>query len=139
MANPDLHANREVKQEKHGYRCEWISKWHRERLGFHEPTIDLDMICLEFSRGKPAALIEYKHHRSKMTEAEIAKSKAMQAICILANNSHIPFFVVKYKPDGPLFKICGVNYAAKKWFEKPTLLDEEKFISFHRALRGTGS
>lgn len=44
-----------------------ISDWHRA-IGDEMPAVDLDKVLIEYSSGRPKAVIDYKHQNGAMID-----------------------------------------------------------------------
>lgn len=127
--------------ERTGWRDESISKRHRD-WGINCPAVDLDFVLVEYDRGEPCAIIDYKH---KNARAFSSVHPTMRAVSKLATNSRIPFFIVKYTEKWDC-NILPINEFAEKCSEKylndPTgsrgYIREFEFVAFLYALRGRG-
>lgn len=121
--------------ERTGWRDERISRRHRE-WGFKLPAVDLDFPLLEYHYGKPAALIEYKSYQARTVDLGSASFRAM---ALLADNSNIPFFVVRYwasTQDAPWrFRVAPVNSFAHHYVDNITMMSELDFVTLLYRLR----
>lgn len=126
-----------TKKERTGWRDEKISRRHR-LWGFNCPAIDIDFIMIEYNKGIPVALIEYKRYTGSISNVH---QNSVNAIIILADNSNIPFFIVYYWDDVWAFQIFPVNNIAKEKlknskFVKSEIIPEQEYVSFLYELRG---
>lgn len=127
--------------ERTGWRDQSISEWHRE-WGINCPAVDLDFVLLEYDRGEPCAVIDYKHERARPFSSV---HPTMRAISKLATNSNIPFFIVKYTSERS-FNVLPINDFAQKSCEKHLndalgsrgYVSEFEFVAFLYAIRGRG-
>ncbi len=120
-----------VTQERTGFRDEALSRRHR-LWGFNCPATDVDLLMVEYDHGRPMALVEYKEY-----SAREAEPNAIKALCLLANNSRIPFFVVRYLRDLSRFRSFAQNDFARGFL--PTdgeALTELEFVTLLYRLRG---
>jgi len=114
-----------VRPERNGWRDEEISNRHR-MWGWDCPAADLDFVMVEYNFGKPAALIEYKHH--KCGPVDIGH-KSFQAMQHLADAADIPFLIAWYWPGKWAFKAMPVNRVAKQFFTSPyERMSERDFV-----------
>ena len=125
-----------MKEEQLGWRDARISQRHRT-WGSAVPAVDLDhFVLLEYSRSRPAALIEYKH-RSFRADLD---HPSLLALGVLASNSRIPAWIAEYDPDNWTFKLHELNTEALEYMEaQPHMfrrLSEEQFIFLLHDLRG---
>lgn len=127
-----------VRDERTGWRDQWLSARHK-LWGFDCPATDLDFLMLEFNNEKPCALIDYKeeHHSKDMSDS----ASGRKASKILADNSKIPFLIVRYVSHGNSYRvITGNEYAYKACQEYMNVLDrtltEVEYVTFLYWLRG---
>ncbi len=106
--NNNTNAFREVKKERNGWRCEWISERHRH-FGWDCPMTDLDFPALEYNSGKAVCLIEYKHYNAQIK----LNHPSMKAMTWMADKCEIPFFVVVYYPESNNYFVVPMNDSAK--------------------------
>lgn len=106
--NP-LGSLKEVKPERNSWRDEWISNRHRE-FGWDAPMTDLDFPALEYNKGVPVALIEYKHYKAKVT----LNHPSMKAMTWMADKCEIPFFTVIYYPEFNNYYVIPMNTCASQ-------------------------
>lgn len=102
-----------VKQERSGWRCEEISRRHRE-WGYNCPAVDLDFLVVEYNYGTPVALIEYKNRNYRSANTS---DRTYDALTKLADNyspKPLPFFVVVYDPADWWFIMHPMNDEAKR-------------------------
>jgi hypothetical protein len=126
-----------VRKERTEWRDLELSKRHRE-WGFHCPAVDIDFLMVEYYYGKPVAIIDYKRFTGSKNNTH---PKSYEAISILADNSHIPFFVVYYYDNPWSFRLEPINNIAKKIFEENKkklnkCLTEREYVEFLYWLRG---
>ena len=96
--------------------------------------MDLDFPLLEYDRGLPVALIEYKHE--KMQKISLGHP-TFHALSVLSDKARIPFFVVRYKDDFSVFNVIPANsYAKEKLPDGSKFLTEAGYVKFLYWLRG---
>ena len=121
--------------ERTGWRDERISRRHRE-WGFALPAVDLDFPLLEYQFGKPIALIEYKSYQARTVNLNSASFRAMT---ILADNSAIPFYVVRYwastQQRSWVFRIAPVNTYAMMFVDSIRMMSELDFVTLLYTMR----
>jgi len=124
---------REVKPEHLGFRDMRLSERHR-RWGWDCPAVDIDFFFLEYDKGNPTAIVEYKHEHLKKVSLG---HPTYHAMTILAEKAEIPFFVVRYKDDFSAFHIIPVNsYAKSKMPDGEKFMSESTWVRFLYWLRG---
>lgn len=113
-----------VRQERTGWRDEWISNRHRA-WGWDCPMVDIDFLAAEYDQAKPVAIIEYKAAGA----AQHDFSKPSYKVLIgLANIAQIPFAVVRYHPAQCLFYIIPGNDQAKLAFTHNRIISEFEYV-----------
>jgi hypothetical protein len=125
-------THRTATLERTGWRCEWISRRHRE---WH-PSLamcDLDFLCVEYHHSAPVALIEYK----AMAPRELQNS-SLSAASTLADLAALPFFVVFYLEQFPAFWVEPRNERAVALLCSAEVMatSERDYVDFLFALRG---
>lgn len=118
-------------QERTGWRDNSLSQRHRA-YGFDCPAVDLDFPMIEYTRGEPIALIEYKAGLSYVVDLE---KSTYCALAKLANGSSIPFVVALYHPERFAFKLLAGNYHARNKLTG-SLLTEREYVTWLYCLRG---
>lgn len=122
-----------IKPERTGWRDQKLSQWHRQ-LGFNAPAVDLDFLLLEYDKGLPTAIIEYKNERAQPVSLG---HPTYHALSTLAEKAEIPFFIVRYKSDLSDFHVTPVNsYAKRKLPKGERNMTEAIFVKFLYWLRG---
>lgn len=130
----------QVRQRRSGkhYRDTWLSDRHR-LWGFNCPAADVDFLLLEFNNERPVALIDYKesHHQEDYADSRSSRN----ALKLLADNSKIPFLIVKYVTGGGTFQVLPQNEigavmcASNRTVLNPQLT-EVQYVDFLYWLRG---
>jgi hypothetical protein len=113
-----------VKEERTGWRDQGISMRHRA-WGYDCPALDIDFLMLEYDHGKAAALVEFKNENADRVRLE---HPSMRAVIGLADNSAIPFFVVRYASDFTWYEVHPANVRAHEIVPNPTRLTEPEWI-----------
>lgn len=125
-------TQREVKQERSGWRDLRLSQRHR-RWGWDCPAVDLDFLFLEYDRGRAVALVEYKHERAS---PQYPTHPTYQAMIDLANRAGIPCIAVRYADDFSWWRAVPLNDIARFWVSAPTVLCETEWITLLYQIRG---
>lgn len=130
-----------VRSERTLWRDQKLSERHR-KWGFDCPMVDIDFLVVEYDYSNPKALIEYKNEHAKINFNKLTTigmaPQSYKALEYLANNSEIPFFVVRYKDDFSLWNITPMNKIAEiysKHLTKIKSLNEQEYIDFLYFLR----
>lgn len=118
-----------MREETTGWRDEQISRRHRQ-YGINVPAVDVDFLLIEYDTGKPKALIDYKLHSSPLWDSERANKSAMGSLYD-EHGQQIPFFIVRYDPDGWIFHVYGRNPAATAFLERLNCVDGQRLAEFH--------
>lgn len=126
-----MYDNR-VRPERTGWRDEAISRRHRE-WGYDCPAVDLDLVMVEYNRGLPTALVEYKAVGAQQPNFTTPTYRALSA---LANVARIPFFLSFYKNSPWCFKLTPVNGFAKTRLSRIAIMSELEYVTFLYELRG---
>lgn len=121
--------------ERTGWRDEALSERHGH-WGFNCPALDIDFVMIEYDRGIPKALVEYKHRRALgRTNYRHPSYRALHA---LARGSGIPLLIAFYDPGCWAFKVYPVNFAASRFFprrQKDAWISETEFVTQLYAIR----
>lgn len=127
-----------VRERRGYYHDDWLRDRHR-LWGFDCPATDIDFIAIEFNNEAPTALVDYKedHHTQNLNDSRSGRN----AIKALANNSKIPFYVVRYVEHGNTYRVLSQNeYGYKRLLEHGNIagktLTEVEYVSFLYWLRG---
>lgn len=122
----------EVRPERSGWRDMALSEEHR-KWGWDCPAVDLDFLFLEYDRGQPTAIVEYKHERS---QPQHASHPTYQAIINLGTRAGIPVFAARYKADFSEWTIVPLNEIAKVKLPVRKIMTRRGWITFLYGLRG---
>lgn len=116
-----------VRMERTNWRCQDLSNRHR-KWGFNCPGVDLDFVMAEYNKGKPVAIIEYKHCFAKEPHLTHPTYRALEE---LANNyapGSLPFMVVFYDPEYWTMRIIPVNETAKAFYKGDLNMSEQEYV-----------
>lgn len=116
-----------VRQERTGWRDKKISERHRE-WGFDCPCVDLDFVVVEYNKGLPVGIVEYKHHQARMPSINHPTYRALKALMDGYNKGPLPFLLAFYWPDVWAFKVYPLNETAKGWFSDGETLTEYDYV-----------
>lgn len=122
-----------VRQERTGWRDGQLSQRHRA-WGFNCPAVDLDFLMVEYNRGLPCAIVEYKHHGAKMPET--FEHPTYTAVWELADRARLPFSVVVYWPETWAVRVHPVNERAMQFYKGVRYLTEREYVTSLYKLRG---
>jgi len=123
---------REVAKERTGWRDQRISQRHR-MWGYDCPALDLDFLVLEYDRGVPSALVEFKHEDAPPLRLE---HPSLQAASALSTCAGIPFFLVRYTDDFSWFHVTPGNDRAIEYVPAPVHVTELEWIKLLYRCRG---
>ena len=122
----------DVRPERTGWRDLELSKRHR-MWGWDCPAVDLDFLFLEYDKGEPVALIEYKNEHAP---PQFASHPTYQAMIRLGTRAGCPVFCARYKSDFSQFRVVPLNDLAKGWITRRAEMTEREFVSFLYRIRG---
>lgn len=126
-----------ARPEMTGFRDRALSERHRS-WGYHVPAADIDFLLLEYggNGGGPCALVEYKRDGRMYSRdgTKMLDPLVMRALCALADNSRIPFFVTVYSARLDWFDVYPMNERARD-FEEERRLSEAEYVSLLHRLR----
>ena len=122
----------EVRKERSGWRDLTLSNRHR-RWGWDCPAVDLDSLFLEYDKGQPVAIVEYKHDNAP---PQHASHPSYQALINLGTRAGIPVFAVRYKQDFSGWIVVPLNAVAKTKLPERKKMTEREWVTFLYALRG---
>jgi len=122
----------EVRHERTGWRDMALSERHR-KWGWDCPAVDLDFLFLEYDKGQPIALIEYKHEKAS---PQYASHPTYQAMINLGTRAGIPVFAARYRGDFSEWQVIPLNEIAKKEQHERITMNEREWVTFLYGLRG---
>ena len=122
----------DVRLERTGWRDLSLSQRHR-RWGWDCPAVDLDFLFLEYDRGEPVALVEYKH---ELAAIQYPSHPTYQAMRRLGTRAGIPVFGVRYAGDFSWWRVSPLNELAKQWVVAQTEMTEAGYVSLLYLIRG---
>ena len=123
---------REVRPERTGWRDEALSQRHR-RWGWDCPAVDLDFLFLEYDRGEPSAIVEYKHENAP---TQYASHPSYRALIVLGTRAEIPVFAVRYSDDFVTWRVVPLNDLARSFVPSRVELTEVEWITLLYRIRG---
>jgi hypothetical protein len=125
-----------VRQERTGWRCEAISRRHRE-WGYNCPAVDLDFVVAEYNYGKPVALIEYKDRNAATPNIDHPTYHALKALADGQSGGPLPFLIAIYDPVDWWFRVIPINEKAREFYQHVNggILTEERFVKSLYTLR----
>lgn len=133
IAEPQKYSpSRQVKQERTGWRDGHLSERHR-KWGLGVPAVDIDFLLIEYDKGRPSALIEYK---SEFAPAQFPSHPSYLALSQVGERAALPVFAVRYAQDFSWWKVTSLNLVAKKMFPQRLDLDERAFVTWLYHIRG---
>lgn len=123
-----------VKPERTGWRDLALSERHRA-WGWDCPAVDLDFLFLEYDRGIPTAIVEYKNEHSRPVSLG---NTNMHAISVLATRAGLPFFVTRYSSAFTWWEATPVNDVAREKLggRDKFIFSERQWVQFLYRLRG---
>ena len=113
-----------VKQERSGWRDESLSARHR-LWGFECPMVDIDFLAIEYNKGKPSALVEYKNEHAA---PQYRTSSSYLALIALGDAAEIPVIAARYADDFSWWLITPLNEIAQEYIEQQSKVSEEEWV-----------
>lgn len=114
-----------VREERTGWRDEWISTRHRQ-WGWDCPAADIDFLMVEYNMGQPVAVVDYKGFQPRPLDLNSASFKA---VSWLASMGGVPFMVVFYNAASAVFMVRPVNRYAERLFKKDEVFSEQEYVA----------
>lgn len=121
--------------ERTGWRDKELSGRHRT-WGMNCPACDLDFLMVEYNLGKPAALVEYKHHLAARPDIKHPTYRAIIDLADGYRSGPLPALIAFYWPDVWAFKVQPLNEIARKWFTADEIVSEREFVTRLYRIRG---
>lgn len=118
--------------ERTGWRDGHLSQRHR-KWGLGAPAIDLDFLLLEYDRGRPTALIEYKGEHAP---GQFPTHPSYLALCNLGDRAGVPVFGVRYAQDFSWWIVTALGNAAKRILPQRQKMTERQFVTWLYNIRG---
>ena len=109
-----------------------LSERHR-KWGWDCPAVDLDFLFLEYDKGQPVALVEYKHQNAA---PQYASHPTYQAMINLGTRASVPVFAARYQDNFEKWVIVPLNEIAKKSLPNRISMNEREWVTFLYRLRG---
>ena len=122
----------EVRPERSGWRDLELNNRHR-KWGWDCPAVDLDFLFLEYDKGQPVAIVEYKHERAA---PQYASHPTYQAMINLGTRAGIPVFAVRYTDDFENWTVTPLNPIGKTFLRERKNMTEREWVTFLYELRG---
>lgn len=122
----------EVKKERSGWRDLALNERHRQ-WGWDCPVVDLDFLFLEYDRGQPVAIVEYKNEHARIQHS---CHPTYQALINLGTRASIPVFASRYSDDFSKWVVVPLNEFAKQHLAVKTTMTEREWVSFLYKIRG---
>lgn len=120
-----------VRPERTGWRDQALSERHR-LWGWDCPAVDIDFLMIEYNRGIPTALVEYKDLRARNIDTA---HPSYRAIIDLSNRASLPVFEVRYDSTSWRFTPNPLNQIAKDIYQDRYTMGEREYVRFLYALR----
>ena len=123
----------EVRKERTGWRDEELSRRHR-MWGWDCPALDIDFLLLEYDKGKPVAIIEYKNENAA---PQYPNHPSYRALIDLGNRANIPVIAFRYATDFSKFTVTPLNRLAFNFVQtKKKEMNEENYLKLLYQMRG---
>jgi hypothetical protein len=121
-----------VRQENSYWRDAKISQRHRH-WGFECPTVDVDWLAVDYTHGRPVALIDWKALGAPEPHLDDTNYRALR---MLANGCNIPFLIVFYDSLNWCFRVIPANERALVLYQTIRVMSEVEFVGCLYELRG---
>jgi len=95
--------------------------------------IDVDLLAVEYDRGKAVALVEYKNENAPV---QSSSHPSYQALLDLGRRASIPVFACRYASDFSVWRVTPLNDWASARIAEPTMMSEVEYVTFLYRLRG---
>jgi hypothetical protein len=95
--------------------------------------VDLDFLFLEYDKGEPVAIVEYKHENAA---PQYASHPTYQAMIRLGTRAGVPVFAARYQNDFTLWTITPLNKLAQSRLPERRSMTEREWVTFLYELRG---
>ena len=118
-------------EERTGWRDEALSARHRS-WGTQCPAVDIDFLLLEYDKGQPVALVEYKHERAVTQDTT---HPSYRAVSRLGNAAGLPFFGVRYSDDFAAWKVTPLNKISLTHLTSTVEMTEQQYVDWLHKLR----
>lgn len=123
-----------MRDELTHWRDEKISLRHRA-WGTDCPAVDIDWLMIEYDKGRPIGIIEYKSHTHPGVDN--LNHPSYRAIRVLADDSRIPFIIAFYNSADWWFFIRPANSIALHFAPREgILLSERQYVALLYQIRG---
>lgn len=127
-----------VRAERTSWRDEAISARHRQ-WGWDCPAVDIDFLLIEYDKGEPVALVEYKNEHARVQHTT---HPSYQALIRLGDLAGLPVFACRYTDDLSTWSAISLNDKAQRWLPhlskppEPDVMSEREWVIFLYHLRG---
>lgn len=119
------------KPERTGWRDGALSLRHR-RWGFDAPAVDIDFLLIEYSKGEPKAIVEYKNEHASQ---QFSSHPSYRAMIALGNRANLPVFAVRYTDTLDWYTVTPLNPYGRHWLPEPHRMSESEYVTFLYSLR----
>lgn len=115
--------------ERTGWRDAALSERHGH-WGFNCPAVDLDFVMVEYNRGKPCAIVEYKHKDAEPVDPGHPSYRALVDLADGHRDGPIACIIARYDPDSWSFVVTPLNDKARKHYAHclGQTLTEKRFV-----------
>lgn len=121
-----------VQPERTYWRDGHLSQRHR-MWGLAVPAVDVDFLLIEYDRGRPSAIIEYKGEHAP---AQFPSHPSYLALSNLGDRADLPVFAVRYAQNFSWWKITPLNKVAKLLVPERVEMSEREFVTWLYNIRG---
>lgn len=120
------------KGERTGWRDGHLSERHR-KWGLALPAVDLDFLLVEYDRGTPTAIIEYKGEHAP---EQYPTHPSYLALAAIGDRAELPVFVVRYAQNFSWWRIIPLSRVAKRMLPERVEVNELLFVTWLYNIRG---
>ena len=121
-----------VRPERTGWRDIGFCLRHK-MWGWDCPAVDLDWLFLEYDKGQPTAIVEYKNEHAP---TQYASHPTYQAMINLGTRAGVPVFAARYTDDYLHYMVVPLNELAKAKLPERKNMTEREWVTFLYGLRG---
>ncbi len=121
-----------VRAERTGWRDQELSLRHRA-WGWDCPAVDIDFLMVEYDKGEPVAVVEYKHENAP---PQSPSHPSYRALVKLADRAGLPMLFVRYAADFSWFRVTPLNDCAMAILPARLTMTEQEWVTLLYRLRG---
>jgi hypothetical protein len=127
-----MRNNDGVREERTGWRDEWISERHR-LWGADVPMADIDFLAVEYDLKMPVAIVDYKGFAPRPIDVDASAS--LVALRWLADMGGLMLMIVFYNRHTSVFTVRPLNRRAKEAYTLDQVMSEREYVTSLYTLR----